>query len=132
MMSTEVYDQQGTLLTEYDLSLGRLQVSTRTEHHPAVEGVEEVWHWETIAEYPNGGKDVAKVIDVEGVEPVEAWTEEITYYTYVPYTEEELKKIEEERNKPSLEEEVEDLKTSKADQSDMEALVEAITKGLSL
>lgn len=132
MDDIKVYDQQGNLLEEYDLNLGRLESSTRFEHHPAIEGVEEVWHWEVIAEYPNGGKDVEKVIDIEGVEAKEAWDEEIPILVYIPYTEEELREIEEERNKPSLEEEIEDLKTNKADQSDMEALVEAITKGLSL
>ena len=131
-MDYEVYDQDGNLITEYDLELGRLQYNTRTVEHPAIEGVMEEGHYEVIREYPNGGKDVAWIVDVEGVNPVEAWTEEIPYYTYIPYTEEELKKIEEERNKPSLEEEIEILKTSKADQSEMEALVEAITKGLSL
>ena len=55
----EVYDQQGNLLEEYDLDLGRLEASKRIEHHPAVEEVQEKGHWETIAEYPNGGKDVA-------------------------------------------------------------------------
>ena len=114
MMSTEVYDQQGNLLTEYDLNLGRLEASTRKKHHPAVEGVEEVWHWETIAEYPNGGKDVAKVIDVPGVEAQEAWEEEIPIHVYIPYTQAELDAIEAEKNKPSLEEEVASLKAQLA------------------
>ena len=113
-MAYEVYDQQGNLLTEYDLNLGRLEASFRMEHHPAVEGVEEVWHWEVVREYPNGGKDVAKIIDVPGVQAQAAWDEEIPIYVYIPYTQEELEAIEEEKNAPSLEEEVASLKAQLA------------------
>lgn len=102
----EVYDESGKLLEEFDLSIGWLKPSTRTEHHEAVEGVEEVWHWETIAEYPNGGKDVKKVVDVPGVEAKDTWDEKIPIYIYIPYTEEELAAIEEEKNKPSIDDRV--------------------------
>lgn len=44
-------------------------------HHDAVPGVEEVGHYEVVAEYPNGGKDVEWVVDVPGVEPQDAWDE---------------------------------------------------------
>jgi len=113
-MNYEVYDQNGNLLEEYDLTLGRLEASTRIEHHPAIEGVEEVWHWEVVREYPNGGKDVEKVIDVPGVAAQEAWEEEIPIYIYIPYTQAELDAIEAEKNKPSLEEEVASLKAQLA------------------
>lgn len=104
MERNKVFDQQGNILEEYDLNLGKVVSSTRTEHHPAVEAVTEVWHWETIAEYPNGGKDVRKVIDIPGVEAQEAWDEEIPIGVYIPYTQEELEAIEIEKNKPSSEE----------------------------
>lgn len=100
-MNREVYDQSGNLLSEYDLTLGRLESSTRTVHHEAVQGVEEKWHYETIREYPNGGKDVKKVIDVPGVEAQEAWDEEIPIKIYVPYTQEELDAIEAKKNEPT-------------------------------
>lgn len=102
----EVYDKDGNLIENPDLSLGRLKADTRTVHHDAVEGVEEVWHWKTIAEYPNGGKDVQKVVDVPGVEAKEAWDEKIPIYIYIPYTDEELAAIEEEKNKPSIDDRV--------------------------
>ena len=108
-MNYEVYDQQGNLLTEYDLDLGRLESSTRTVHHPAIEGVEEEWHWETVREYPNGGRDVRKVIDVAGVKAQEAWDEEIPIRIYIPYAPEELAAMEAERNKPTLEEQIAQL-----------------------
>lgn len=100
-MNPEVYDQQGNLLDAYDLSLGRLESSTRTKHHPAIEGVEEVWHWEVIAQYPNGGKDVEKVIDVPGVQAQKAWDEQIPICIYIPYTQAELDAMEAEKNRPT-------------------------------
>jgi len=102
----EIYNEQMELIENPDLSLGYLKPGTRTEHHEAVEGVEEVWHYETIAEYPNGGKDVEKVIDVPGVEAKAAWDEEIAIQIYVLYTQEELDAIEAEKNKPTLEQRV--------------------------
>lgn len=59
-------------------------------HHDAVEAVEEQGHWETVAEYPNGGKDVEWVVDVPGVEASEAWDEYENILRYVEYTAEEL------------------------------------------
>ena len=92
-----------------DLTLGYLKSGTRVEHHNAIEGVTEVWHYETIAEYPNGGNDVQKVIDVPGVAARAAWDEEIPIQIYVPYTQEELDRMEAERNKPSTDERVAQL-----------------------
>jgi len=102
----EIYNEQMELIENPDLSFGYLKLSTRTEHHEAIEGVEEVWHYETIAEYPNGGKDVEKVIDVPGVEAKDAWDEEIQIQVYVLYTPEELEAIEAQKNKPTLEQRV--------------------------
>ena len=81
----EVYDQQGKLLEEYDLEKGYLKEEIRIVHHDAVEG-----HYETVQEYPGGGKDVKWVVDEPGVEARAAWSEERTVNVYVPYTAEEL------------------------------------------
>ena len=97
----EIYNEAMEPIENPDLSLGYLTDSTRTEHHEAVEGVQEVWHYETVAEYPNGGKDVHKVVDVPGVEAKPARDEEILIQIYVPYTQEELDRIEAERNNPT-------------------------------
>lgn len=104
-----IYNEQMERIENPDLTLGYLRPSTRTEHHDAVEGVTEVWHYETVAEYPNGGKDVQKVVDVPGVEAREAWDEEIPIQIYVPYTQEELDRMEAEQNKPTTEERVAQL-----------------------
>ena len=63
----------------------------------AVEGVEEVSHYETVTEYPGGGRDVRKVIDVPGVPAQAAWTEQVPVQRYIRYTEEELAAREKER-----------------------------------
>lgn len=44
-------------------------------HHDAVEEVLPVTHYEVVAEYPNGGKDVISIIDVPGIPAADAWDE---------------------------------------------------------
>lgn len=102
----EIYNEKMELIENPDLTKGRLERAFREEHHPAVEGVEEVWHYETVKEYPNGGKDVARVVDVPGVEAVEAWTEQVPYMKYVLYTPEELEQMEADKNKPTDDERI--------------------------
>ena len=105
----EIYNEQMESIEHPDLTLGYLRPGTRMEHHEAVEGVQEVWHYETVAEYPNGGMDVRKVVDVQGVEAQATWDEEIPIQIYVPFTQEELDRMEAERNKPTTEERVAQL-----------------------
>ena len=88
-----ILDENNIELTEdqINLELGYLQLETIiSEHHEAIEETKEVGHYEVIAEYPNGGKDVAWVIDVPGTEAKEAWDEYEDIQRYVLYTEEEL------------------------------------------
>ena len=103
---TEIYNENMERIDNPDLSIGYLKPSTRIEHHAAIEGVEEVWHYETIAEYPNGGKDIAKVVDIHGVEAQEARDEEIPIRIYVLYTQEQLDAMEAEKNKPTAEQRI--------------------------
>ena len=86
----KIIDINGTPMESPDLALGWLEDKTQTIHHDAVAGVEEVSHYETLAEYPNGGKDVQKVVDVPGVEAKDAWDEEEQVQVYHLYTAEEL------------------------------------------
>lgn len=111
----EIYNEQMEHIENPDLTLGYLRPGTRTVHHEAVEGVQEVWHYETVAEYANGGKDIRKVVDVPGVKAQAAWDEEIPIQIYVPYTQEELDHIEAERNNPTTEQRVELLETTTND-----------------
>ena len=91
----KVYNQAKTQILEtYDLSKGYLKEDTITIHYEEVKAVEEQGHYETIAEYKNGGKDVKWVVDVEGVEYQAARDEEEPIQVYIEYTESELKRLE--------------------------------------
>lgn len=102
----EIYNEHMERIDNPDLTLGYLKDSTRTVHHDAVEGVDEIWHYETIREYPNGGRDVERVVDVPGVKARDAWDEVIPIQIYVRYTQEELEAMEAERNKPTQEQRI--------------------------
>ncbi len=95
----KILDETGAVVENPDLTLGYLTTSTEEITHPAVEGVEEQWHWETVTEYPNGGKDVQRVVDVPGVQAQEAWVEQVPIQKYIRYTAEELAAQEEARKK---------------------------------
>ena len=115
----EIYNGNMERIENPDLSLGYLTTGKRTEHHAAVQGVAEQWHYETVAEYPNGGKDIRRVVDVTGVEAREAWDEEITIQIYTPYTQEELDRMEAERNRPNTKERLANLEETLAAYEDM-------------
>ena len=95
----KIIDENGAAIENPDLTLGYLVDDTEPVEHPAVEGVEEVSHYETVAEYPNGGKDVQRVVDVPGVPAQAAWTEQMPVQRYIRYTAEELAAQEEARKK---------------------------------
>lgn len=95
----KILDETGAVVENPDLTLGYLTASTEEITHPAVEGVEELFHYETVAEYPNGGKDVRKVVDRPGVKAQEEWVEQVPIQRYVRYTAEELAAQEEARKK---------------------------------
>ena len=92
-------DENDVEVTEIDESLGYVtgEEEIVVAEHEAVEAVEEQGHYEVIAEYPNGGKDVEWVVDVEGVEAQDAWTEYETIQRWHWYTDEELAEIEAEK-----------------------------------
>ena len=95
----KIIDENGAVVENPDLTLGYLVGGTEPVEHPAVEGVEEVSHYETVTEYPGGGRDVRKVIDVPGVPAQAAWTEQVPVQRYIRYTAEELAVQEEARKK---------------------------------
>jgi len=93
----KIIDENGAVIENPDLTLGWLKDDTEPVEHPAVEAVEEVSHYETVAEYPSGGRDVKKVIDVPGVEGKDAWVEQVPIQRYILYTAEELAQREQEK-----------------------------------
>ena len=104
----KIIDENGAAIETPDLTLGYLVGGTEPVEHPAVEGVEEQWHWETVTEYPNGGKDVQKIVDRPGVPAQEEWVEQVPIQKYVRYTAEELAAQEEERKKAEAREKLPD------------------------
>ena len=118
----KIIDSNGNPIEAPDLTKGYLKQETQTIHHDAVAGVEEVSHYETIAEYPNGGKDVRKAVDMPGVAAREAYDEEVEVQRYVLYTTEELaaqekarKEAEEKAQLPTAEERLAALEAAMLD-----------------
>ena len=86
-----IFDELNNLLESFDETKGYLKKdSLFVCHHEAAEAVEEQGHWETIAEYPNGGKDVEWIVDVPGVEGKEAWDEYEDIFRFIPFDAKEL------------------------------------------
>ena len=129
-----ILDENNIELTEeqINLELGYLRSeSIISIHHEAIEETKEVGHYEVIAEYPNGGKDVAWIIDVPGVEAKEAWDEYEDIQRYILYTEEELaardaeKKVKEEEAKLNAQ-----LRQVAANAVTWDELAEVLKKGV--
>ena len=95
----KILDETGAVITNPDLTVGYLAADTEAVEHPAQEAVEELSHYETVAQYPNGGKDVRKVIDRAAVPAAPAWTEQVPIWRYIRYTAEELAAQQEARKK---------------------------------
>lgn len=86
----KILDETGAIIESPDLMLGYLVGDTEPLAHPAQEAVAEIAHYETVAEYPSGGRDVRKVVDVPGAAAKAAWTEQVPIKRYVRYTAAEL------------------------------------------
>ena len=95
----KIIDETGAVMENPDLTLGYLTDDTQPLEHPAQEAVAEAAHYETVAEYPGGGRDVRRVVDVPGVPARPAWTEQLPIRRYIRYTAEELAAQEEARKK---------------------------------
>ena len=93
----KIIDENGSVVENPDLTAGYLAADTEAVEHPAQAAVEELSHYETVAEYPNGGKDVRKVIDRAAVPAAPAWTEQLPIQRYIRYTAEELARREKEQ-----------------------------------
>ena len=115
----KILDETGAVVENPDLTLGYLTDDTQPLEHPAQEAVAEVAHYETVAEYPSGGRDVQRVVDVPAVPAKPAWTEQLPIKRYIRYTAEELAAQEEARKKAEarekLPERVDALETANDD-----------------
>lgn len=77
-------------LKVFDLTKGYLKDDVLVIQTPAIAEVKEVSHYEVIKVYPNGGKDVRKVVDIPAVKGQEAKTITEAIKVFVPFTEKEL------------------------------------------
>lgn len=95
-------------IASYDRDKGHLVEDKLVTHIPYSAPVKEEGYYETIAEYPNGGKDVKWVVTKAGQAEVLEHDEEEKILVYVPYTDTELARINAEKtiatNKELLEE----------------------------
>ena len=86
-----ILDENGNELFDVDTASGYgTQEEIFIAHHDAVDGVDEVGHYEVARVYENGGRDVQWVVDVPGVEPQPAWDEyeSIIRWHYYPQPDE--------------------------------------------
>lgn len=107
----QVYNEEKTkILTTYDVDKGYLQEDILETVIPAIEGLEEEGHWETIKEYDNGGKDVEWVVDKAGVKEQPERIETENILVYIPYTQEELEEQQETKELEAKNKQTEELK----------------------
>lgn len=125
-----VFDNEMNYIESPDLDLGYLTIKTARLIWNYILESEEEGHYETIQEYPNGGKDVEWIVDVPEVghwetkyedgtlvdmehydgdeQPDESWDHTVEYTThwdynlYTLYTSEELEQITKEKEKEQL------------------------------
>ena len=86
-----ILNQANEEIRDYDPKLGYLvDEQILVKHHEAVEAVREQGHYEVARIYPNGGKDLRWVVDVEKVDAKEAYDEYESILRYIPYSPEDL------------------------------------------
>ena len=95
-------------ITIIDVEIRDIVLPKELQEAMAQEAVAEGAHYETVAEYPGGGRDVQRVVDVPGVPARPAWTEQLPIKRYIRYTAEELAAKEAERKKAEAREKLPD------------------------
>lgn len=92
-------------LYSYDLEKGYLMADKiLVKHHPAISKNLGKYHYVVDRIYPNGGKDMRKVWDIQPTEAREAYDEYEDIKVYIPYTQKELADIEISQLKQKLQE----------------------------
>ena len=90
----KIYNKEkNKILKESELNFesGYLKEDVKITHYDEKKEIKEEGHYETIAEYPNGGKDVKWIIDKPGIEHSDARDEKENILVYIPFTENEMK-----------------------------------------
>lgn len=93
----KIYNETKTEIIENpDLENGYLKFDEIVTVIPEQKAVEEQWHYE-YKDYPGGGRERFKVIDVQGVEYVAEHEEREEIRVYIPYTEEDFARMKAQR-----------------------------------
>lgn len=90
----KIYNQDKTKILDkeqLDLEKGYLVLDRKEITIPEVKYIPGEGHYEVIAEYPNGGKDLKWIVDKPEVLYVPEHTEMESIQVYIPYNDEELK-----------------------------------------
>ena len=95
----KILDETGAVVENPDLTLGYLVDDTEPVEHPAVEGVEEVSHYETVAEYPTAAGMCGRSSMCRACLRRPHGLNRCRCERYIRYTAEELVAREEERKK---------------------------------
>lgn len=95
----KIYDENNNEILNPDLSIGYLtNEKMLLKHHNAKRKINGKGHYVVIKEYPNGGKDVEWVWDIEPDDGYKAWDEYEDILKYTKYTDEELENLNYEEN----------------------------------
>ena len=115
--------QDNTELTSDSLDLTRgylYQDRLFVAHHDAVPFTPEQYHYDIIT-YPNGGKDLKKVIEREAVTGKDAWDEYEEIQRYKAYTDEEYAALHANDNIPSADQRIAALEAGLVDMATLVA-----------
>ena len=89
-----VLDSNNKEIKEPDLNVGHVvQDKILLRHYDAVPETSGKFHYETVREYPNGGKDQVQVWDEKPTAAQRAYDEYEDIWRYVLYTSDELEAI---------------------------------------
>lgn len=89
-----IIDENGNELENVDWHAGYgVEETIVIAHHDAQEQVSEQAHYVTIREYPNGGKDVVKIIDVPFQPYKPAWDETETILRWHWYAKNDPRRV---------------------------------------
>jgi hypothetical protein len=90
----KIYNQEKTeILENVDLDKGYLKEDKICiTIIPLQEEIKEQYHYETVAEYSNGGKDIKKVVDIPYQPYIPEHEEYEQIQVYIPYTQKEINK----------------------------------------
>lgn len=86
-----ILNQANEEIRDYDHALGYVTYERIfVKHHEATEAVREQGHYEVDRVYPNGGKDLKWVVDVEEIKAKDAYDEYEDILRYTPYPQEDI------------------------------------------